>query len=200
MDEQGRRDASVSSEDREPQDERATAEGTTEGPQEVPPQATPVGHSGARVDVTERRAWAVNGFLALLVGVVLLGVAIYLAVIGGIALDAGTGGLGALIGAGVLLVGQTVAGAPGQGARPRVAPGGRLVGGALGRSFERLARPNGARGDGSESGDHDPEAHPDDPSGPPRAVAARVVVTAALARVTGRRRGPSRACSSRPRP
>ncbi len=117
MDEQGRRDGSVPAEAREAREapeareqgvresRGATAEGVvSEGPQEVPPQATPVGHSGARVDVTERRAWAVNGFLALLVGVVLLGVAVYLAVIGGFALNAGTGGLGALIGAGVLFV------------------------------------------------------------------------------------------------
>lgn len=38
--------------------------------------ARPVGHGGARVDVQERRAFAVNGFVALLVALVLLAVSL----------------------------------------------------------------------------------------------------------------------------
>jgi len=49
----------------------------TRDPQTEPPASKPVGHEGTRVDVNEHRAWAVSGFLALLVGLVLLGVAIW---------------------------------------------------------------------------------------------------------------------------
>ena len=31
------------------------------------PEATPVGHSGTRVDIQERPAWAINGWLGVLV-------------------------------------------------------------------------------------------------------------------------------------
>jgi hypothetical protein len=31
------------------------------------PEATPVGHSGARVDIHERPAWAINGWAGVLV-------------------------------------------------------------------------------------------------------------------------------------
>ncbi|GAB47658.1 SPFH domain-containing protein [Mobilicoccus pelagius] len=41
------------------------------GPQEQPAATAPVGHEGTRVDVGERPAWAVNGFLALLGGILL---------------------------------------------------------------------------------------------------------------------------------
>ena len=41
-----------------------------EHPAGVPPAITPVGHHGTRVAVTERRAWALNGFAAL--GVILV--------------------------------------------------------------------------------------------------------------------------------
>lgn len=50
------------------------------GPQEQPAATAPVGHEGTRVDVVERPAWAVNGFLALLVGVLLVLAAAALAV------------------------------------------------------------------------------------------------------------------------
>ena len=49
------------------------------GPQEQPAATAPVGHEGTRVDVEERPAWAVNGFLALAVGVLLLAGALALA-------------------------------------------------------------------------------------------------------------------------
>ena len=82
---------------------------TSEGPDQLPVQATPVGHDGARVDVTERPAWAVNGFLALLVGVLLIAGGIALGVSAGISLDAGTGGLGTRVGAVILaLIGGLV--------------------------------------------------------------------------------------------
>lgn len=69
------------------------------GPQEQPPSATPVGHEGARVDVGERRAWAVDGFLGAFVALVL--------VLGGAALAGGSAVLGlagGLAGVGVLLL------------------------------------------------------------------------------------------------
>jgi hypothetical protein len=49
----------------------------TKDPQAEPLANRPVGHEGTRVDVDEHRAWAVSGFLALLVGLVLLGVGIW---------------------------------------------------------------------------------------------------------------------------
>lgn len=49
----------------------------TKDPQIEPPASRPVGHEGTRVDVNEHRAWAVSGFVALLVGLVLLGVGIW---------------------------------------------------------------------------------------------------------------------------
>ncbi|NYJ75228.1 SPFH domain-containing protein [Allobranchiibius huperziae] len=42
-----------------------------------PPSTRPVGHEGRRVDVAERRAWSVNGFLALAVALVLAAVAVW---------------------------------------------------------------------------------------------------------------------------
>lgn len=41
-------------------------------PTEAPPAAVPVGHSGARVDVPEHRAWAMDGFLGVLVSLLLI--------------------------------------------------------------------------------------------------------------------------------
>ncbi|MBK6956145.1 MAG: SPFH domain-containing protein [Actinomycetales bacterium] len=49
----------------------------TVDPITVPPAGRPVGHAGARVTVTERPAFAVDGFLALLVGLVLVGLAVW---------------------------------------------------------------------------------------------------------------------------
>ncbi len=45
-----------------------------------PPADVPVGHGGIRVETEEHPAWAVSGFLALLAGLVLLGVAVWQAV------------------------------------------------------------------------------------------------------------------------
>lgn len=42
------------------------------GPDELPPATAPVGHSGARVEVTERKAWAIDGFIGLLASIVLV--------------------------------------------------------------------------------------------------------------------------------
>ncbi len=42
-----------------------------------PPASTPVGHGGARVSVTERPAFAVDGFVALAVGVALMALAVW---------------------------------------------------------------------------------------------------------------------------
>ncbi|KNX36791.1 SPFH domain-containing protein [Luteipulveratus halotolerans] len=42
------------------------------GPAEQPPSGRPVGHQGMRVDIDERPAWAMNGFLALLVALALV--------------------------------------------------------------------------------------------------------------------------------
>jgi hypothetical protein len=43
------------------------------------PEATPVGHAGARVEITERPAWAVNGWFGVLVVLVATGASILLA-------------------------------------------------------------------------------------------------------------------------
>ena len=57
-------------------------------PQVEPLVNRPVGHDGTRVDVNEHRAWAVSGFIALALAIVLLGVGVWqivLAVQAGIA-------------------------------------------------------------------------------------------------------------------
>lgn len=54
-------------------------------PQAAPPSTRPVGHQGARVDVAERRAFAVDGFLALLVALALFLGGIWLFVSGAMA-------------------------------------------------------------------------------------------------------------------
>lgn len=46
-------------------------------PVEEPPARTPVGHGGTRVDVSERRAWTISGFLALFVALALFAYAIW---------------------------------------------------------------------------------------------------------------------------
>ncbi len=68
------------------------------------PAGVPVGHSGARVEVSETRAWSVSGFLVLLIGVVTLVPAVWLYILAGIAADEGTGGAGYAITATVLLL------------------------------------------------------------------------------------------------
>ena len=45
-----------------------TSTSATVDPVAEPPARTPVGHEGTRVEVTEHRAWAISGFLALLGG------------------------------------------------------------------------------------------------------------------------------------
>ena len=47
------------------------------GPDEVPPSTAPVGHSGARVDVTESKAWSIDGFVGILISLALIAGAIY---------------------------------------------------------------------------------------------------------------------------
>ncbi len=49
-------------------------------PIDQPPATTPVGHAGARVAVTERRAFAADGFLAALLGLAGLGGAVWLVI------------------------------------------------------------------------------------------------------------------------
>ncbi|MCW5953076.1 MAG: SPFH domain-containing protein [Propionibacteriaceae bacterium] len=56
------------------------------------PAGVPVGHAGARVEIDEHRAWSVNGFLALLAAVVLIGLAVWGFVLAGITDDAGGNG------------------------------------------------------------------------------------------------------------
>lgn len=48
------------------------------GPEAAALASTPVGHGGTRVDIRERTAWTVDGFVALLAAVVLLAAAGYL--------------------------------------------------------------------------------------------------------------------------
>ena len=55
------------------------------------PAGHPVGREGARVDVTERKAWYVDGILAVVVALVLLGLSVWLFVRTGTSADAGTG-------------------------------------------------------------------------------------------------------------
>lgn len=62
---------------------------STLDPVDEPPATAPVGHEGTRVEVTERRAWAVRGFLALFATLAVLGVAVWRFVAAG--LDDGAG-------------------------------------------------------------------------------------------------------------
>ena len=56
------------------------------------PAGRPVGREGTRVDIQEKKAWYIDGLVALAVAVVLLGVAVSQFVPAVIQLDAGTGG------------------------------------------------------------------------------------------------------------
>ncbi|NLG22168.1 MAG: SPFH domain-containing protein [Actinomycetales bacterium] len=67
------------------------------------PAGRPVGHEGTRVDVTERRAWSIDGFAGLVIFLGVLGVGVWLIVIGAIAAEAGDGGVGQIL-LGTLLV------------------------------------------------------------------------------------------------
>ena len=44
-----------------------------------PPEATPVGHSGTRVEIRERPAWAINGWIGVLAAAVCVGAVLVLA-------------------------------------------------------------------------------------------------------------------------
>jgi len=63
------------------------------------PAGVPVGHAGARVEIDEHRAWSVNGFLALLAGVALIGLATWGFVLAAMADETGGGGAPFAIGA-----------------------------------------------------------------------------------------------------
>ena len=56
------------------------------------PSGRPVGRDGARVDIEEKRAWYLDGILALFFALALLGVASWQIILASIALDAGAGG------------------------------------------------------------------------------------------------------------
>lgn len=75
------------------------------------PAGVPVGHAGARVEIDEFKAWSTNGFLALLLFVVLLAGAIWLFVLAGIADDAGRDGTPSGVAGAVLLLLSVAAGA-----------------------------------------------------------------------------------------
>jgi len=55
------------------------------------PAGRAVGREGTRVDIAERKAWYVDGIIAIVIALVLLGFAVWLFVRTGIAADAGTG-------------------------------------------------------------------------------------------------------------
>jgi len=61
------------------------------------PAGVPVGHAGARVDISERRAWTVDGVVGLLVLVVLAGIGIWLIVLAAM-IDSEGGGSGLALG------------------------------------------------------------------------------------------------------
>jgi regulator of protease activity HflC (stomatin/prohibitin superfamily) len=54
-----------------------TGTSATVDPVAEPPARTPVGHEGTRVEVTERRAWAISGFLPLVGLLALLAIAVW---------------------------------------------------------------------------------------------------------------------------
>jgi regulator of protease activity HflC (stomatin/prohibitin superfamily) len=68
------------------------------------PAGRPVGVDGTRVVITERNAWSVDGFLALLVSLVLLGLGAWLFIAGAIDADAGEGGIPGIVGGSVVAV------------------------------------------------------------------------------------------------
>ena len=68
------------------------------------PAGTPVGAGGTRVDVSERRAWSVDGFAGLIVALALLGLGTWSLIVGVIAADAGEGGALQLALGGVVLL------------------------------------------------------------------------------------------------
>lgn len=66
------------------------------------PAGRPVGIDGTRVDITERRAWSIDGFAALVASLVVLGLGAWLFVVGVIDAEAGEGG-GLLIALGTVI-------------------------------------------------------------------------------------------------
>ncbi|HLS45444.1 MAG TPA: SPFH domain-containing protein [Ornithinicoccus sp.] len=74
------------------------------------PAGTPVGHDGTRVNVAERRAWSIDGFAGLVISLGVLGVGTWQTIAGGIAADAGEGGIAQLvIGLTLVVVGSLLA-------------------------------------------------------------------------------------------
>jgi regulator of protease activity HflC (stomatin/prohibitin superfamily) len=82
----------------------SSAEQDTIDPMNQPPARTPVGHAGTRVEIAERRAWAISGFLALLAGIVLLVVGIIVLLASLSDSDSGGSGSGGGVAAGIVLI------------------------------------------------------------------------------------------------
>jgi regulator of protease activity HflC (stomatin/prohibitin superfamily) len=84
------------------------------------PAGRPVGADGTRVEITERSAWSIDGFVALLLALAVLGVAVWLFIDGAVAADAGQGGVPAIVAgstlglAALLLLASLTIVAPGQ--------------------------------------------------------------------------------------
>ncbi|AKT51651.1 SPFH domain-containing protein [Arsenicicoccus sp. oral taxon 190] len=74
-------------------------------PQTAPPSARPVGHQGTRVDVNERPAFAVDGFLALALSLLLFVGGVWLIVSGAIvANETGAAPVGRFVGGAVVIL------------------------------------------------------------------------------------------------
>jgi regulator of protease activity HflC (stomatin/prohibitin superfamily) len=63
----------------------------------------PVGHAGTRVTIEEHRAWTMSGGLGLLLGLVLVGLSVWLVILGALQVESDESGGGALIVGGSLL-------------------------------------------------------------------------------------------------
>ena len=72
------------------------------------PAGVPVGHDGARVEVTERRAWSAPGGPAVVGFIVLIGLAVWLVVQAAAADEAGGNGLGSGLSGALLLAAAAV--------------------------------------------------------------------------------------------
>ena len=64
----------------------------------------PVGREAARVHVTERPAWVMEGFMAVLIGIALTAVGVWIGVLGGQRADAGESGVPLIVGAALLVI------------------------------------------------------------------------------------------------
>ncbi|WP_111767050.1 SPFH domain-containing protein [Nakamurella deserti] len=84
----------------------------TRDPIAEPPATAPVGHDGTRVEVTESRAWAVSGFLALLVALAMLGIGGWLLASGIVTGNRGGHGLPGILGGAVFVVLALVTASP----------------------------------------------------------------------------------------